>query len=99
MNIDQLNKANTLIKHINNLTSALNQVNKILDNNKFSIPTETFTPVGETSQRQLHISQYHDGSGFNVDLTDCFIAEDILIATKENIQKRLTSNQEEFQNL
>ena len=89
MNVAQYKKAEPIIRRIECVQKALDQFHENIDLDNFDDPMDDCGTVGKSSQYNCVVAAHRDGSGFNVDMGGACVAQEVLTAVVEVLEKNL----------
>lgn len=97
MKIENLERARQLQQQLKDVLAALKETTEFLNTKTKNVPGHGTS--GENGLYQLHISEYRDGSGLNIDLTNCEIGVDVVEAVLPLLEGKKAAIEAEIKTL
>ena len=94
MNQEQYEKATPIIRRLKDAQKALGSLEKQVDFESFDDIMDDYSEDGFISQYSVAVSTHADGSGINIDMSGACVAEEIFIATRDILTKRINTYKE-----
>lgn len=97
MKPENLDEANRAVSNLRRAKESLAAINELLDNPRFYESDGGVSPSNARTIYCFHMSEFKDGSGFNISLTGLGITKYVLQATREHLIARIPAMEKEIE--